>query len=75
MSSTDYFVIATAANNRQVNAIIDRVEENLRRDMGVKPFHREGIERTARGRHSTTAASSCVFQPRPRDYLRLEAWN
>ncbi len=27
---TDYFVIVTAANNRQVDAIIDEVEDTLR---------------------------------------------
>ncbi len=38
---TDIFVIATGANERQVEAIVDEVEERLRRE-GVKPLHREG---------------------------------
>ena len=38
---TDCFVIATGANDRQVNAIVDEVEERLRL-AGHKPARREG---------------------------------
>ncbi|WP_033290559.1 ribosome silencing factor [Amycolatopsis jejuensis] len=38
---TDAFVIASAANERQVGAIVDNVEEKLRID-GHKPVRREG---------------------------------
>ena len=38
---TDYFVIITAANNRQVDAIVDAVEEALRKQAAIKPLHRE----------------------------------
>jgi ribosome-associated protein len=38
---TDIFVIATGANERQVEAIVDEVEARLRRE-GVKPLRREG---------------------------------
>ncbi len=38
---TDIFVIATGANERQVEAIVDEVEERLRRE-GAKPLRREG---------------------------------
>jgi ribosome-associated protein len=38
---TDVFVIASAANERQVNAIVDEVEEKMRR-AGYKPARREG---------------------------------
>lgn len=38
---TDLFVIATGANDRQVNAIVDEVEEKMRR-AGYKPARREG---------------------------------
>ena len=73
---TDYFVIVTAANNRQVQAIIDEIEEALREKAGVKPLHRE----------ITADCSWClldygnlvihVFQPETRDYYRLESlWN
>ncbi|MFF0493493.1 ribosome silencing factor [Nocardia sp. NPDC004068] len=38
---TDCFVIASAPNERQVNAIVDSVEEKLR-EAGHKPVRREG---------------------------------
>ena len=38
---TDYFVICTGQNTRQIKAIADAVEEALRRDH-VKPAHVEG---------------------------------
>jgi ribosome-associated protein len=38
---TDCFVIASASNERQVNAIVDEVEEKMRR-AGYKPARREG---------------------------------
>jgi ribosome-associated protein len=38
---TDCFVIASASNDRQVNAIVDEVEEQMRQ-AGYKPARREG---------------------------------
>lgn len=39
---TDVFVLATAANDRQVGAVVDAVEERLRAE-GAKPVRREGL--------------------------------
>ena len=41
LAITDVFVIATGNNERQVEAIVDEVEEQLRR-AGAKPVRREG---------------------------------
>jgi ribosome-associated protein len=41
LALTDIFVLASAPNDRQVNAIVDGVEEKLRQ-LGVKPVRREG---------------------------------
>lgn len=38
---TDCFVIASGSNDRQVNAIVDEVEEKMRQ-AGYKPARREG---------------------------------
>ncbi|GFG75333.1 ribosome silencing factor [Mycobacterium botniense] len=38
---TDCFVIASASNERQLNAIVDEIEEKMRR-AGYKPARREG---------------------------------
>jgi len=41
LALTDVFVIVTGNNERQVDAIVDNVEEKLR-DAGAKPLRREG---------------------------------
>ena len=41
LAITDVFVIVTGANERQVSAIVDEVEEQMRAH-GVKPVRREG---------------------------------
>lgn len=39
---TDAFVIVSASNPRQVNAIVDGVEETLLKEHQLKPVNREG---------------------------------
>ncbi|MDR2715968.1 MAG: ribosome silencing factor [Coriobacteriaceae bacterium] len=76
VSVTDYFVIATAANNRQVQAIIDEIEEKERTIAGVKPHHREGTRDGLWALLDYGDFVVHVFQPETRDYYRLEAlWN
>jgi len=76
ISITDFFVIVTAANNRQVDAIVDEVEKAEREKANVKPLHREGTED---GRWALLDYGDFVvhiFQPEARDYYRLETlWN
>jgi ribosome-associated protein len=43
---TDYFVICTGANARQINAIADAVRETLKRDLGERPALAEGVEKS-----------------------------
>lgn len=38
----DYFVLATATNDRQMNAIVDDIQRQLRKKFGVKPVSLEG---------------------------------
>ena len=42
LAITDAFVLASAPNERQVQAIVDEVEERLR-SHGMKPVRREGV--------------------------------
>lgn len=42
LAITDAFLLASAPNDRQVKAIVDGIEEQLTRDLGVKPVRREG---------------------------------
>ena len=41
LAITDAFLLASASNDRQVNAIVDEVEDRLR-EIGAKPIRREG---------------------------------
>jgi ribosome-associated protein len=43
---TDYFVICTGGNARQIHAIADSVRETLKRDLGERPVLAEGVERS-----------------------------
>jgi ribosome-associated protein len=42
LAITDAFVLASAPNERQVQSIVDEVEERLR-GHGIKPVRREGV--------------------------------
>ena len=41
LAITDAFLLASASNERQVNAIVDEIEDKLR-EAGAKPIRREG---------------------------------
>jgi ribosome-associated protein len=43
---TDYFVICTGGNPRQIQAIADSVEDTLRTELGERPALVEGVERS-----------------------------
>src|ERR1051325_9565124 len=43
---TDYFVICTGGNPRQIMAIADSVEQTLRVDFGERPHLTEGVEKS-----------------------------
>ena len=43
---TDYFVICTGTNPRQVNAIADAVADTLRKDFGERPALAEGVHKS-----------------------------
>jgi len=43
---TDFFIICTGGNPRQITAIADAVRETLKRDFGERPALAEGIDRS-----------------------------
>lgn len=43
---TDYFVLCTGANARQIQAIAESVEETLRKELGERPALVEGVEKS-----------------------------
>ncbi|MBP5313689.1 MAG: ribosome silencing factor [Eggerthellaceae bacterium] len=73
---TDYFVIVTAANSRQVDALVDAIEDALREKCDVKPIHREGEPGGIWSLLDYGTFVVHVFQPEAREYYRLETlWN
>lgn len=76
VSVTDFFVIVTAQNNRQINAVLDAVEEAEIKEAGVKPFNVEGAQEGFWALQDYGDFVVHVFQPEGRDYYRLEEiWN
>jgi len=43
---TDYFVICTGGNARQMTAIVDSVQDTLRESLGEKPVLAEGVNKS-----------------------------
>ncbi len=69
---TDYFVIATGQNTPQVEAILDSVEEALRKEAGVKPISREQTKDHSWELLDYGEFVVDVFQPEAREFYRLE---
>ena len=73
---TDFFVIAVAQNNRQIDAVLDAIEEAETKEAGVKPYSVEGAQEGFWALQDYGDFVVHVFQPEGRDYYRLEEiWN
>jgi len=68
---TDYFLIATGANDRQVKSVADSVEDALR-NAGVKPIGREGERELRWVLLDYGDFVVHVFRPDEREFYRLE---
>ena len=68
---TEYFVIATANNPRQMNALIDSLDRDLRDD-GLKPRRVEGTADSGWVLIDFGDAIVHLFSPEQRDYYNLE---
>jgi ribosome-associated protein len=68
---TDYFVICTGANDRQVVSIADEVEHALKKE-GLPAIGREGAEEGRWVLLDFADVVVHVFQPEERDFYRLE---
>ncbi|MBI5288165.1 MAG: ribosome silencing factor [Chloroflexi bacterium] len=69
---TDYFVIATANNPRQMTALVDSLDRDLRDD-GVKPRRVEGAPGSGWVLIDFGDAIVHLFAPEERDYYNLES--
>lgn len=68
----DYFVIATGINNRQVDTIVDEIEEQVGTACSEHPFSIEGRDQRAWILMDYGSVIVHVFTPEARDYYRLE---
>lgn len=72
LNVTDYFVICTAANNRRVDSIAEKVEEALKKECDVKPVSIEGLDEAEWVLMDYGPIVVHIFQPAIREYYRLE---
>ncbi len=70
-SFADYFVIATAINNRQMRALVELVDTELREEE-IKPHHREGGINSGWILVDYGAIILHIFSPELRGYYALE---
>jgi len=69
---SDYFVISSGSNPRQVHAIVDSVEETLQRLGGPSPVRVEGAEEREWVLMDYGGFVVHVFQQEKRDFYQLE---
>ena len=68
----DFFVIATGANKRLADSVIDEIEEKVAAACGEHPFAIEGREEGTWILMDYGSVIVHVFTPEARDYYRLE---
>ncbi len=70
-SITDYFVICTGNNARQIRAIATAIDEKMS-EVGLSAFHREGAPDSGWLLLDYSDVIVHIFSPKERDYYRLE---
>ena len=69
---TDHFVIATGNTDRQVKAIHDRIQENMKREHGLLPRRVEGVSESRWILMDYLDVIVHIFTAEAREYYRLE---
>lgn len=70
-SVTDFFVICTGDSAVQVKAIVDHVDDSLRK-AGDKPYHIEGYDKSSWVIVDFVDVVAHIFSPSSREYYGLE---
>src|SRR5437868_14058515 len=68
---TDYFVVCSGTNPRQIHAIADEVEQRLR-NAGLRPTHSEGCKQADWVRLDYVDFVAHIFTEKARKYYDLE---
>jgi ribosome-associated protein len=71
-SFADYFVICTGANQRQIQAISDEVQLQLKREAGELPLSLEGYNQAEWILADYGDLLVHIFSPKAREYYSLE---
>ena len=69
---TDYFVICHAASTTQVRAILDHLEEEVKKQVSVKPLHVEGRSNGEWCLIDFGDVIVHIFQQEKREFYQLE---
>ncbi len=76
LSVADYFIICHAESDKQIDAIADSVEDEIRNATGEKPFSREGFRLSDWIILDYIDVVVHIFQREKRNFYDLEAlWN
>ncbi len=70
-SFADYFVICSGESNRQLQAIIDAISEQLKKE-NIRPQHVEGASDSGWVLIDYGSVIVHIFDPAQRDYYQLE---
>lgn len=69
---TDYFIVCHGTSNTQVQAIAESVEDEVRKAIGLKPWHREGIQNAEWILLDYIDVVVHIFQENTRDFFQIE---
>lgn len=72
-SFADYFVIATAGSNRQIDAILETIDQDLRKAQKIRPTGREGDSDAGWVLLDYGDVVVHIFGPEERAYYDLES--
>lgn len=72
-SVCDYFVIASGTSNTQVKSISEAVEKRVREQLGDKPWHVEGADRSEWVLMDYVNAVVHIFRGEAREFYDLES--
>lgn len=70
---TDYFIICHGTSSTQVEAIADSVEFEVRKETGMKPWHKEGFQNAEWILLDYTDVVVHVFQEKTRNFYQIES--
>ena len=71
-SICDYFVICHGTSSRHVDAIIDSIEQKVKKELNEKPYHKEGLDNLTWVLIDYASIIIHIFQKEYRDFYNLE---